>query len=82
MRKRNRKNNGRNSETLALELYKLIMDDDEIRDIANKFCDEDEIVDFVERAWEGDEDSYIDLVEDILDDTSMTICLAESILNK
>ena len=72
MRKRNRKNNGRNSETLALELYKLIMDDDEIRDIANKFCDEDEIVDFVERAWEGDEDSYIDLVEDILDDTSMT----------
>lgn len=62
-------NNGRNSE--AAKLYDIIMSNDSIREVTNKFCTMDDLLDFAEINWADYDDDFIDTVEDILMDDSL-----------
>lgn len=69
-RNNNRKNN-RHSDTLAVKLYNLIIDNDEIREVCNKFIDIDDLFDFAEENWCDEGDTDVDVIKDIMEDNTM-----------
>ena len=70
-KRNNNRKNSRRSDTLALKLYNLIIDNDEIREVCDKFNDIDDLFDFAEENWCDEGDTDVDVIKDIMEDNTM-----------